>query len=321
MVYFNTSGISSELRPYFPLLLDLITESPIRQADGTLIPYEQVVAAIESDTVSLQTSLGLESTKQFSCGSYSQTAVLLLKTEHKKYNRGIQWVSDLLNNTEFTIDRIRVTGAKIANAVSQAKRNGNAVTHDLLKAIYYDKTSNVRCCSMIHQQRFLNGLLERIKDEAEATKVIDDLNRIRTDLLITSRMSLYVAADWEKVLNENAEFYSQWKNIIPNVAQEKFEYVTFRYFFFISITNAIFYLNSKTKHERPQVDYLLRKSDISDGQTLGLGCVEGAFLAHAIPCEISLNDPAYIPLMLFMQYLTQLEGPFWRQIRGQGILK
>lgn len=76
--------------------------------------------------------------------------------------------------------------------------------------------------------------------------------------------------------------------------------------------------NSKTKCEKPPVDYLLHKSIVSEGQALGLGCIEGAFLAHAAPCKLNINDPAYVPLMLFMQYLTQLEGPFWRQIRGQG---
>lgn len=78
----------------------------------------------------------------------------------------------------------------------------------------------------------------------------------------------------------------------------------------------IFY--RKENYERPEVDYQLRKKVIPDGQTLGMGCVEGAFFNHAVPCPITINDPDYIPLMLFMQYLTQLEGPFWRQLRGQG---
>lgn len=76
---------------------------------------------------------------------------------------------------------------------------------------------------------------------------------------------------------------------------------------------------SKETFERPQNDYHLRKKVISEGQTLGLGCVEGAFFCHAVPCEISLGDPDYVPLMLFMQYLTQLEGPFWKNLRGQGL--
>lgn len=50
-----------------------------------------------------------------------------------------------------------------------------------------------------------------------------------------------------------------------------------------------------------------------------MGCIEGAFLCHAVHCPIDIHHEAYMPLMLFMQYLTQLEGPFWRQIRGQGL--
>lgn len=138
MVYCNTNTLPSELRPYLVLFMELLTESPIRNVEtNELIPYEEVVTALESDTISLQTSLGLECRNQFSCGSYSHTAVLIMKVDYRKYVRGIQWIVDLLNHTEFTVERIRVCGAKIANAVAQAKRNGNAVTYDLLKAMFY----------------------------------------------------------------------------------------------------------------------------------------------------------------------------------------
>lgn len=215
MTYFNTSNIAPELRSYFLLFFDLIIESPIRRPDGTLIPYEEVVAALESDTVSLQTTIGLEATNQFSCGSYSQTAVLMLKADHKKYIRGIQWIVDLLTHTEFTVDRVRVIAAKIANAVAQAKRNGNSVSKDLLKAVYYEDNSNVRKCSMIQQQRFLSSLLEKLDKPDEAKKIIDSLNQIRKEILEPSRLSLYIAADWDKIFKENSkEFNDNWKKLL-----------------------------------------------------------------------------------------------------------
>lgn len=227
MIYFNTSKISSDLRSYLLLFLDLITESPIRREDGTLIPYEEVVASLESDTVSIGTNIGLESSNQFSCGSYSQTAMLMIKTDYKKYTRGIQWAIDLLNKTEFTVDRIRVCAAKIANAVAQAKRNGNAVSKDLLKAVYYSNDSNVRKCSMIHQQRFLNALIEKLNKPEEATKIVDALNTIRSEILAPNNLSLYIAADWGKILNGNTNaFFESWKKLTQFDDQ-----VAFRYFF------------------------------------------------------------------------------------------
>lgn len=224
MAYFNTSKIAPELRSYFLLFFDLIIESPIRRVDGTLIPYEEVVAALESDTVSLQTTIGLEATNQFSCGSYSQTAVLMLKTDHKKYIRGIQWIVDLLTRTEFTVDRVRVIAAKIANAVAQAKRNGNSVSKDLLKAVYYENNSNVRKCSMIQQQRFLSSLLEKLDKPDEAKKIIDSLNTIRKEILEPSRLSLYIAADWDKIIKENSkEFNDNWKKLLPTGDEIQFK--------------------------------------------------------------------------------------------------
>lgn len=224
MVYFNTNNISPELRSYFLLFFDLIVESPIRREDGTLTPYEEVVAALESDTVSLQTTIGLEATNQFSCGSYSQTAVLMLKTDYKKYIRGIQWAIDLLNHTEFTVDRIRVIAAKIANAVAQAKRNGNSVSKDLLKAVYYQGDSNVRKCSMIHQQRFLCSLIEKLDKPEEAAKIVDDLNTIRKEILKPNRLGLYIADDWDKIIKGNSnEFFENWKKLVQSEDQITFK--------------------------------------------------------------------------------------------------
>lgn len=217
MVYFNTDSISAELRQYLLLFMELLTESPIRNPEtDELIPYEKVVTALESDTISIQTSLGLESSTQFSCGSYSHTAVLMMKVDYRKYVKGIEWLVNLLNHTVFSIERLRVCGAKIANGVAQAKRNGNAVTHDLIKAMFYAPGTNVRLCSMINQHRVLNSLLEKLDDDSYAERIIDNLNNLRKEITLKKRLSLYLAADWSKVSPTQEGFYENWGKLIKS---------------------------------------------------------------------------------------------------------
>lgn len=60
------------------------------------------------------------------------------------------------------------------------------------------------------------------------------------------------------------------------------------------------------------------KSIIKYGTVVGLGCTESAYLYHTVSSITSFEDPNLPALLLFLQYLTQLEGALWRQIRGQG---
>merc|ERR1711994_575290 len=51
----------------------------------------------------------------------------------------------------------------------------------------------------------------------------------------------------------------------------------------------------------------------------GLGSCESAFLSRSSPSIKDFMDPDLPALLLAIQYLTQLEGPMWRQIRGAGL--
>ena len=55
------------------------------------------------------------------------------------------------------------------------------------------------------------------------------------------------------------------------------------------------------------------------GMIIGSGSVESAYLIQTIPGITHPEDADLVPLMVFIQYLTQLEGPMWRQVRGLGL--
>lgn len=207
-----------ERRPYLSLLLELLTESPIRRPDGVFIPHEEVVAALESDTVNASTGFGAEACGSFACGSFSHTIVLSLKVDYRKYARGIQWIVDLLQNTEFTAERIRVCGAKTINTVAQAKRNGRAVTKDLMQSIFYaPDNNNIRTSSMLQQHKFLTAVLAKLETEDGVRSVIDDLNALRAEIILPERLALYVAADWKKIESlDGGDLVEPWLSVVKS---------------------------------------------------------------------------------------------------------
>lgn len=77
-VLMDTAGVPLELRPYLPLLLESLLELPVKRG-AVLVPYEEVVAQLETDTITASTGIGLEAISRFQCGPYSHTASLMLQ--------------------------------------------------------------------------------------------------------------------------------------------------------------------------------------------------------------------------------------------------
>lgn len=78
----DTSSITKEQRLYLPLLLEAFMESPVKR-NGQLIPYEEVVATLEADTVETSTCIGMDRFIRFSCGPYSHSACLMIQVMYK----------------------------------------------------------------------------------------------------------------------------------------------------------------------------------------------------------------------------------------------
>ncbi|XP_046995924.1 uncharacterized protein C05D11.1-like isoform X1 [Schistocerca americana] len=296
-VLMDTSVIDQNLRPYLPLLLDSLLELPIQRGDK-LVPYEEVVAELEEDTVGSSTRIGLESGSRFQCGPYSHTALLTLQLEPEKYERCIVWIRELLYQTKFVSERLRVIASKIANDVAQAKRQGNSVTKDLMRGLCFSKESNHYSAGMIRQHKFLTSLIEKLDSREKCSEVINEMEKARQLLTDPGNMVVHLSTNVDQLVTKYPDPVKPWEKLLP---EDK--------------TPA-----KKQLAVTPDWSLLVPPSEcIGKGCVVGLGCVESCFLCQTTTSIKTFDDPDLAPLLLFLQYLTQLEGPMWRQIRGQGL--
>ena len=71
---------------------------------------------------------------------------------------------------------------------------------------------------------------------------------------------------------------------------------------------------------KPDKDFVLPFTEGGNqGVVAGVGSVESSFLIQATSCLVDHMHSDIAAIMVYIQYLTQLEGPMWRQIRGLGL--
>ena len=103
-----------------------------------LIPHERVIAELEKDTQSTDTGLGLPP-GCFQCGHFPQFLVAEVKVEEEKYERGVQWLRDVLYGTQFTAERLKIIANRKIGDISSLKRSGSRIVRTLLQDLVYSK--------------------------------------------------------------------------------------------------------------------------------------------------------------------------------------
>ncbi|XP_065172046.1 uncharacterized protein C05D11.1-like, partial [Atheta coriaria] len=293
----DTSKLNAEQRMFLPILLETIQESAIRRGE-TVIPRDQVIAQMNVDLVSWTATIGLGggNASSFKVGPHSQTATLTVQVECAKYAKGIAWLREFLYETVFDVEVLKIMANKMANNIAQLKRNGRSMVAYAMKAMIYNKDSNIQANGILSQHAFLTKLLEQL-DSDESKSVIETFESIRKIITSPDNVVLYCAGNVDLV-NGAAELLDDFLPKSLNELQTQ-----------------------KPLHVTPDYSLLLENlaTDSPANCIIGMGCLESSFFYQATPSIKDFNDPDYPALMLYLQYLIQCEGPLWKQVRGKGL--
>ncbi|CAH1389034.1 unnamed protein product [Nezara viridula] len=291
----DSSSVDDKLRPYLPLLLDLLQESPVKRGNN-IIPYQEIVSQLEEDTIATVFRVGLDSSSRFQAGPFSSTISVVLQVEPKKFEQGIKWIQELLYNTVLTEERVKVLATKIVNNVSEIKRKGNAMAYDLMRGLLYGKRSNHHAISALRQTRVLSSVILKLQKEDTASEVMNDLENLRSILTLPSNMVIHMSAN----LDILSSLYQNPPRLLNNLLPANVDPVKGRL--------------------RAVPDWkLLQERDVKDSCVAGMGSVESAFFVQTVPGISDFNDADLPKILVFFQYISQTEGPLWRTLRGQGL--
>jgi len=291
----DTSSLKENERSYLPLLLHLFFESPI-QRGSVLIPYEEVVQDLSAQTLAHDGLMGLDlAGDSTSCGPYCTNAAIDLKVEMKQYEQGVTWMKEILFDTKFQCERIRIQTNKILNDLSDQKRRGSALLKLMYNDVTFKKNTNPNQINILRQQKFLTNLLERLN--TEPSKVTSELEDIRCKITKPECITIHMATCVKK-LSALIEPLQPWMNFlkIDDVPKEKMLTI---------IPDSIL-----RSHE---------SLDAISGYITGVGSVDSGYLLQTTACITEHTHWDIPALMTAIQYLTQLEGPMWKEIRGKGL--
>jgi Zn-dependent M16 (insulinase) family peptidase len=300
----RTDALSAPQRALLPTFLALMFESPVRR-NGTLVPHDAVVAELAVATLATHATLGF-SGGRFSVGSFGAGAAMVgVRAEAARYADSARLLCECLLSGEASAERIRVQAAKALNAVPRVTRDGGACAAALLRRRIAAPGSSSRAVAFMAQQRLLTRLLTRLDTEPAA--VCAEFEALRTALLSTpGGVILHVAGRLSALAQPSLT--APWRDaLLPGLAAAS--------------ASASPSPSAALPGRVVSASAALSPAAAQGGwaRLLGNSAVESGFLSACAPGPAGWHNADVAPLMVATELLTQLEGPFWKQIRGLGL--
>ncbi|KAJ8726234.1 hypothetical protein PYW07_000932 [Mythimna separata] len=284
---FDTTSVDESTRKWLPLHMNGLAECAVHRGD-TLVPHEDVISATEQLTVMFNNDIGFDRSGNFSIGHFGNFVHIETRCEPQDYDAVVNHLYEILYAAEITKERLLVFAQRLINDVAQVRRSGDKMMYDALRDSIYSKNSNLHWCTVLRQQKFLKELIEQLNaggDSAEAA-----LSEARkTFKSITQNAWLHLATDFERYKMST----EPWKRF---GAENEITPVAPRLYWDAELL-----------------------SGWGGGFVLGVGGWESCCVAQMSPGPLGHAIEDVAPLMVALNYFTQLEGPMWRLIRGCGL--
>ena len=152
------------------LYRDSFFSLPLVLKDGTRLSFEDVIKSLDSDTVSYACGLGR---------GLSEGIEIMIRVAKDKYPQAISWLRDLLFNSEFDVERLRITSKKAIQGLPSQKRSGNTVAASAYNSLETDESKSISTTAqLLYRVEHEPKVAERLQSEPEA--VVNDLKALRT---------------------------------------------------------------------------------------------------------------------------------------------
>lgn len=286
--YMDTSGMKDELRNYIELYLEAIFELPIKKGDQ-LIPFEEVVYLLADETVTFSSGCG-SSGGNFTCGSFAQLMNITMKFDNTNFKKSVEWLKDILHNTQFTAERLKLSAIKLINDVPNLKRSASQVVKAAIKYINFDKKkSNHNVCNFSKQHAFLKSLVKRIDKEPNA--VLKEMEEFRNFITNPNRLRIHIIGD----LYKQKDMKKIWIETFLGNDQNRY------------VPEQFNYTKELLSHKK------------SESNIFGLSSTDSSQIYQTCEGIKEFNHKHFPALKVLIEYLTGLESPFWKKIRGMGL--
>ncbi|KAH3800856.1 hypothetical protein DPMN_154499 [Dreissena polymorpha] len=167
----------------------------------------------------------------------------------------------------------------------------------LIRNIVFSEDCNHYVSSMLRQARFLEQLLIRL--DSEPKQIEEHLEQLRALITSPDNLTVHLSVNVKELAKVVSNPERVWATVVPPGRDGR---------------------ESSSIKMRPPFDYVVPISECKTPSVIaGLGSVESAYLIQGVSCVKSHLHEDLAPIMVYIQFLIQMEGPMWRQIRGLGL--
>ncbi|MBW0512764.1 hypothetical protein O181_052479 [Austropuccinia psidii MF-1] len=199
----SPADLPGELFPFISIYLRSFFSLSIKCKDGKEMTSEEVVSQLNKDAIQYDIGIG---------GTINQTVLLSMKVEKSKYARAVVWLRDLLWESVFDSERLRVITNKALQELPRLKREGAYVAKTLLDDMLYSPDlAPHSALSVFRKEKDYQMLLKEL--ESNPKSVIEKMKQLRSRLLRVSSMRISVTGNIRALEEPKATWVKNFKKL------------------------------------------------------------------------------------------------------------
>ncbi|AQZ11464.1 YOL098C [Zygosaccharomyces parabailii] len=291
----STSIKDASLLPFYHVL-DEIFSMPMKLGGGKLIPYEDVISKLQSETIDAEVSLGLQATAP-------DLINFRIRCKAEDYAKAVEWIKHCLFDMVFDESRVRVLLDNYLTSIVEVKREGDLMLESLTGTHLYTERSVKKSVDPLFVEDKLERILEEIDQGKYEERILPKLELIRSQLRTTfSKHHLLILADVTKI---GPDIYKPWESLAQALGEIPEGYEA-------KIPPSPRLLDAASP---------LCKAPGNKAFIITTPASESSYMniITSIPFNLDYRHPDYAAVSLAAEYLQSVEGPFWKGIRGTGL--